>query len=276
MMGDLHCHTRFSDGSLGIDDLVLYAKRSGLDFVAVTDHDTMAGLSRADQLGKRHGIVVMGGVEISARDFSRERPAHLLCYLPKNPNRLEGLIRHTLESRDKAVRESMRKVMTLFPVTEEHITRSAKGAPSLYYAHIMCALCELGYTGEIFGDLFKKLLGPGGSCFVQHDHPDVWDAAEQVHSAGGICVLAHPSSYDSIDLMRELAAKGVIDGIERYHPGVKECDIPAIDETIEKYGLIATGGTDFHGAFTAHPNPLGTCVTTKESIERIFKLSKSR
>ena len=63
-------------------DLIFYAKRSGLDFVGVTDHDTMAGLSRAEQLGKRLGIGVIGGVEMSTRDYARGRRVHLLCYLP--------------------------------------------------------------------------------------------------------------------------------------------------------------------------------------------------
>ena len=60
MIGDLHCHTRVSDGSTGIDDVVLYAKRGGLDFVAITAHDTMAGVSRAEQLGRGSGIVSLG------------------------------------------------------------------------------------------------------------------------------------------------------------------------------------------------------------------------
>lgn len=68
----------------------------------------MAGVSRAEQLGKRYGIGVIGGVEISARDFARDRKVHLLCYQPKVPDRLEGMLKHTLEGRDRAIRESMR------------------------------------------------------------------------------------------------------------------------------------------------------------------------
>lgn len=277
MIGDLHCHTRFSDGSLGIDDLILYAKRAGLDFVALTDHDTMAGVSRAEQLGKRYGIGVIGGVEISARDFARDRKVHLLCYQPKVPDRLEGMLKHTLEGRDRAIRESMRRAMKLFPVTEEHVLRCAKGSAALYNVHIMLALADLGYAESLYGSLFRQLLAEKtGSCFVPHAYPDVWEAAKLVKSAGGVCVLAHPSEYDSIDLMEELAGAGVIDGVERYHPRVREKDIPAIDAVIERYGLIATGGTDFHGGNTNHPNPLGTCLTMQEPLERLFKLSKSR
>ena len=100
----------------------------------------MAGVNRAEQLGKRHGIGVIGGVEFSTWDGARGRRAHLLCFLPKNPDRLEGAMKRTLESRDRTIRESMRRVMRLYPVTEEHILRYAKGSASLYYVHIMSAL----------------------------------------------------------------------------------------------------------------------------------------
>ena len=82
MIGDLHIHTRFSDGSMGIDDVVFYAKRAGLDFIAITDHDTMAGCTRGRVVGERIGIQVLAGVELSCFDRERGRKVHLLCYLP--------------------------------------------------------------------------------------------------------------------------------------------------------------------------------------------------
>ncbi|EOS63897.1 MULTISPECIES: PHP domain-containing protein [unclassified Anaerotruncus] len=277
MIGDLHCHTRMSDGALGVDDLILYARRGGLDFVAVTDHDTMAGVRRAEQLGRRFGIGVIGGAEFSAWDSARGRKVHLLCLLPKRPDRLEGTFRRTLEGRDRAMRESMKKVMRFFPVTEEHILRHAQGAAAVYSVHIMAALRDLGYTESLYGDLYRELLlGPDGSCFVRQEYPDVHEIAGLIRSAGGICILAHPSSYDSIDLMQELAENGEIDGVERYHPRVKEEDIPVIDAVVGQYQLIPTGGTDFHGGNTRHPSPLGSCLTMQEPLERLFRLSKSR
>ena len=277
MIGDLHCHTRFSDGSLSVDDLVFYAKRAGLDFVAVTDHDTMSGISRAELLGKRYGIGVIGGVEVSAWDYKRQRRVHLLCYLPANPDRLEGMLKHTIEDRDKCIRESLKKVMQLFPVTEEHVSRFMKGAPALYNVHIMLALMDLGYADCIYGDLFQELLSPKrGSCFVPRTYIDVLEAVQIIKSAGGICVLAHPSVYDSIEIMRELAQAQAIDGIEQFHPRNKDEDAQAIADIIREYDLIPTGGTDFHGAHTKIPHPIGTCVTQKASLERLFKLSKAR
>ena len=276
MIGDLHCHTRFSDGSLGVDELIFYAKRAGLDFVALTDHDTMAGVNRAEQLGKRHGIGVISGVEMSCWDEKTGRKVHLLCYLPKYPNRLEGQLKRTLESRDQAVRRSLQKVMRYYPITEEHVLQFAKGSACLYGVHIMCALIDLGYTDSLYGQLFQELLGPNGSCYESHAYGDVWETAKLIRSAGGVCVLAHPSVYDSIDLMWDLAKAGLIDGVERFHPRVNPQDAAQIEQAAQEYGLLQTGGTDFHGGYTNHPNPLGSCLTTGDAIEQIFKLAKSR
>lgn len=276
VIGDLHCHTRFSDGSMGIDDLIYNAKRSGLDFVAVTDHDTMAGIRRAQQLGKRIGIGVIAGTEISAYDRERKRRVHLLCYLPHNPDRLVGMMKRTTQAREVSLRASLKKVMRQFPLMEESVQKFSSGSASLFSAHIMNALMDLGYADSIYGTLYHQILSSKGSCYVPHPYPDVREAAKRIRIAGGICVLAHPSVYNSIELMQELAQEGLIDGIERYHPRVKKQDIAQIDAVLEEYNLIATGGTDFHGANSQHPNPLGTCLTTQESLERIFKLSKEK
>lgn len=276
MIGDLHCHTRFSDGSMGIDDLIYNAKRSGLDFVAVTDHDTMAGIKRAQQLGRRIGIGILSGTEISAYDRERKRKVHLLCYLPHNPDRLVGMLKRTTQAREVALRASLRKIMRQFPLTEESVQKFSSGAASLFSAHIMNALMDLGYADSIYGTLYHQILGTKGSCYVPHPYPDVREAAKLIHVAGGICVLAHPSVYSSIELMRELAQEGLIEGIERYHPHLKKEDTAEIDAVIEEFHLISTGGTDFHGANSQQPNPLGTCLTMQDSLERIFKLAKSK
>src|SRR5574344_1593322 len=91
MVGDLHCHTKLSDGSLGIEDIIIQAKRTGVDFISITDHDTLSSSSRATVLGERYGVHVIPGVELSAWDKTRNSKVHILCYLPHKPDRLEGL-----------------------------------------------------------------------------------------------------------------------------------------------------------------------------------------
>ena len=91
MICDLHCHTTLSDGSLGIEDVIAQAKRTGIDWLSITDHDTMASFSRADVIGQREGVNILRGVELSAWDKKRNGKVHILCYNPRKPERLEGL-----------------------------------------------------------------------------------------------------------------------------------------------------------------------------------------
>lgn len=274
MTGDLHCHSRCSDGSLGVEELVQCARRTGLDFLALTDHDTMLGVERAQQAGERYGVRVIGGVELSCWDSQRGRKVHLLCYLPQRPQLLKAAMERTLADRNRAMEQSLALVAGRYPISRELVNRFSQGSACLYNVHIMRALMELGYADRPYGTLFRQLLAPGGSCYVSHAYGEVWETARLIQKAGGVCVLAHPSVYDSIGLMEELAQAGLLDGVERFFPRLREQDIPAIDRVLSEYGLIPTGGTDFHGSNTNHPHPLGTCVTTQDSLERLFHRAK--
>ena len=132
MIGDLHCHSKLSDGSTSLEDIVFYAKRAGLDALAITDHDTLSGASRAQVLGKRYGITVIPGVEISTFDPDTQRRVHILCYLPLKPDRLAGLLSRTLEQRRISGEQMIQKVSRLYPVTREHILRYAAASNSIF------------------------------------------------------------------------------------------------------------------------------------------------
>lgn len=276
MSADLHCHTNCSDGSSTPEELVAYAKQAGLSAVAITDHDTLRGVDRAMEEGQRLGFPVIPGVEFSAMDLHRSVKVHLLCYLPARRGPLETLCKKILPSRDKSFRESLRKVAMLYPVSEAQVAAYAQPSGCLYQVHIMRALMEMGYTDRMYGDLYSRLLGDKGECKVPHAYLDMWEVADRIKSAGGVCVMAHPSVYHSIDTMKELAARGALDGIEHSYPRHRDEDTAAVEETIARYGLIATGGTDFHGAYSALARPVGACTTGSGELERIFKLAESR
>lgn len=276
MAADLHCHTFCSDGASSPEELVSYAKQAGLDAVAITDHDTLIGIPRAVEAGERLGITVLPGVEFSAMDYRRNVKVHLLCYLPARPDALDALCKKLLPSRDRAFRESLRKVAALYPISEGQALSYAKDSACLYQVHIMRVLLEMGYTDRIYGALYRRLLGDEGECKVSHAYLDMWETVEHIKSAGGVCVMAHPSVYHSIETMKELAAAGALDGIERRYPRALEEDDRVIAQTIDRYGLITTGGTDFHGAYSALARPVGTCVTDTAAVEAIFQLAVSR
>lgn len=277
MIGDLHCHTRLSDGSMSIDDLVFYSKRAGLDFIAVTDHDTMEGVTRASVLGKRYGINIISGCEISCMDRQRGRKVHILCYLPDKPDRLQGMLGQILESRTKAGQKMIMAVMRYYPVTEEHIQRYTMGSKSIYKPHIMQALMDLGYDNRPYGEVFDRLFDKKtGLCSREPEYPDVCDALELVRSAGGISVLAHPPVYGSMELLEELAEKNLLDGVEAYHPKIGPADEEQIIALADRFGLLKTGGSDFHGMLTSNPCPLATCITPEPWLSALYSFKKKQ
>jgi len=275
--GDLHCHTTLSDGSLGVEQVIVQAKRVGLDFISITDHDTMSSFNRARILGERYGIQTIPGVELTAWDKKRNRKVHILCYAPQKPDRLEGICHRCSEIRQACSRETVANVLKLFPITEEDITKHVSGSKAIYKQHILHALIEYGYSTHFYGKLNDELFNEKtGSCIVQGEYPDVGYVLELIHSARGAAVLAHPYVYDSIDLIDDLAEAGKLDGIEVYHYSADEQQQKALLEKAEKYNLIVTGGSDFHGLYNSHPVIIGEYTTDKDNIDRIIKIGSQK
>ncbi len=271
MIGDLHCHTKISDGSMGIEDVISYAKRVGISFLSITDHDTMSGVMRAKVLGKRYGIEVVPGCELSSVDPDTGRKIHILCYLPTFPERLEHLFVKIQEERTQAGSEMLKKVMRLYPVTLEHVLRYTSGSKVVYKAHIMNALMDLGFCAEVYGDLFDTLFSPEhGTCFVDLTRPSVYEVIDLIHEAEGIAVLAHPPIYDSMEFMEKAAQQHLIDGVELWHPEIEQSDGEKIAETAKEYGLLVTGGSDFHGKYRSRPTPIGSCTTPEYALDALL------
>lgn len=270
---DLHCHTAYSDGSLPVKEVIELAALGGVDVLAVTDHDTFAGCAEAASLGKSRGIQVVPGVEISAADLSRKRRVHILCYFPKRPERLDGMLKKILDSRREAMEISIPKVLKLYPVPVEMVAARSQGSASLYKQHVMRALMDAGYTNEMFGEVFQRLFSPkDGLAYTPVQYPDVWKVLDAVHEAQGLAVLAHPSEYRSMDLLQELCEKGRIQGVEAHHPRNSPEDVKTILELCGQYGLAVTGGTDFHGCNTRICNPLGSYLTDEAQFDTLKKV----
>ncbi len=268
----MHCHTKMSDGSVGIDEVVLLAKTSGISTIAITDHDTFAGSTRAKIIGERHGVEVISGVEFSTLDSATGRKAHILCYLCDSTDRLEGLCKRTGDSRRQAACVMLQKVMQLYPITAEMVIRRAHGSTNIFKQHIMHALIDAGYADEFFGDTFRKLFNSKtGAAYCSVSYPDVHEVIAQIHEAGGVAVLAHPGEYNSYDLLEQLASDHEIDGVEVWHPRNKPGDEEKFIATARECGLVMTGGTDFHGTYTSVRMPIGTCLTPDDQLEALKK-----
>ncbi|MCD8095319.1 MAG: PHP domain-containing protein [Ruminococcus sp.] len=269
MIGDLHCHTTLSDGSLGIEEVILQAKRMKLDYLAITDHDTLSSSNRAHILGERYGVNIIPAVELSAWDKKRNEKVHILCYAPLKPDRLEGLCLKSCSIRTECAKDMINKVMERYPIPPEAVRMYTKGSKSIYKQHIMRTLCNYGYATELYGEVNNRLFAyPDGECLVTREYPDVNFVLDLIHSSRGIAVMAHPFLFEggNIDLLYELIGQGKLDGIEVYHYSANEFQRKLLLEKCKEYGLIATGGSDFHGLYNSVPTYIGSCTTDEENI----------
>lgn len=279
MAADLHCHTKLSDGSVGIEDLIVIAQKSGIDTIAITDHDCLAGTVRGQVIGKRYGVNIIPGVELSAFDSEVGKKVHILCYLAEKPDRLEGLCKRTSVARKRAGQIMMLKVAARFPISNDFIINHASGSTNLFKQHIMHALMDAGYTNKIFGDLYHALFDSDSetNLLAPVKYPEVNDVIEEVHNAGGIAVLAHPLTFNNFDEIDKYIELG-LDGIEVWYPSATDADIEKLSKICKKNKLLMTGGSDFHGLYGEKTVTLGSCNTPDEHMDKLlgYKAKKKR
>lgn len=273
MIGDLHCHTTLSDGSLGIEETIAQAKRMKLDVLAITDHDTLSSSSRAMILAERYGIKIIPAVELSAWDKKRNMKVHILCYAPQKPDRLEGLCIKSCTIRSECAKEMISKVMEKYPIPQDAVKKYTKGSKSIYKQHIMRALVNYGYATELYGAVNNKLFAyPDGECLVTREYPDVNFVLDLIHSSKGVAVMAHPYMFGNIELLKELVESGKLDGIEVNHHSANEEQKKWLTDYAKEHDLLITGGSDFHGLYNEVVTYIGAQTTDSENLEKLFKM----
>lgn len=267
MKGDLHCHTKLSDGSLGIDDIIVLAEKCGVDTLAITDVDCLAGTTRAKLIGERHGIKVVQGVEISSYDNETKQETFILGYMCDSPDRLEGLCHRNLTARKRAAQFMMIKAAQSFPVTPELVLKCAQGSTNVYPVHIMAALVECGVTTELHGELYRELFELPGekSILMRPKLPSPEEVIDEIHNSGGVAVLSNADRHEDTGLIERLLEAG-LDGIEAYGPSCDEETSARLAAYAKKNGILAVGGSSFRGRFNSHCVTLGTCVTPENNL----------
>lgn len=270
MAGDLHCHTKLSDSSMGIDDLIILAQKRGISTIAITDRDCLAGTVRGKIIGERRGLNVIPGVEISSFDSKRGINAEILCYLPDSPDRLEGLCHRNTVSRKKACQLMTLKIARKYPITPELVLKCATGSTAVFEQHIMHALFECGLTDRIYGDLYNELFSPESpdNVLVKPDFPEPKDVIDAIHEAGGIAVLAHPSTDVSVELLKELIFAG-IDGVEVKNPEISDEQSEILKKIAAENKLLTVGGTDFRGMYSKQAITVGEYSSTDAEIKML-------
>jgi hypothetical protein len=246
--GDLHVHSRRSDGSYTVEDAVSLARERGLAFISFTDHDTVDGALEAVALGEALGVTVIPGIEISAWDSFRNRRVHLLGYGydPAAPN-IRRLCGPLLEARHaNTLRQWAVLGLLGYRIGEDELRAAVGGAPVLYKQHLMKALKDAGTADGIYGSLYHQLFKEGGPASGDIRYVDAFDALKAIQADGGLAVLAHPGQLDSWDIAAELAGRGLA-GIEAYHESHTGEDCGRALALARRHGLFVTGGSDDHG-----------------------------
>ena len=264
-MIDLHVHSNWSDGSASIPELIRMAKETGLSGFALTDHDTTAGLYELGRLGREAGIQVYPGIEISAVESPGGKKVHILGYcLPEESYpAVEKFCRPTRESRDECIRQAVKKLERAgYPVALEQVEAKAGPPGGLYKQFIMQVLMDAGRCAGIYGPLYRELFqirpnGTPGIASFSSCLPVAKDAVRCITDAGGVAVLAHPGMYGNYGRIPELLDEG-LRGIEAFHPKHTAADEVRCRELAERWRLILTGGSDFHGKY-GEGERLGQC-----------------
>lgn len=271
MIGDLHCHTRLSDGSLGIEEIISFAIKKGLSTIAITDHDCLAGTVRGKVIGARHGLQVIPGVELSSTFEEIDKNIHILCYLPDSPDMLEGLCKRNSQARKRASHFMMLQVAKRYNIPTEFIAKCAMGSTNLYKKHIMQSLIECGYADCFNGELYKQLFTKAGedNILIVPKYESTKSVIESVHEAGGIAVLAHPCLTGCEDNIDDLIKMG-IDGIEVNHPSANEEQQEFLRKKAVKAKLLVTGGSDFHGLYNEYKVSLGDYTTSDDELHALL------
>lgn len=267
MSADLHCHTKLSDGSTGIDELIYLARRLKIDTISVTDHDTFAGAKRAKIIGQRYGINVIMGAEISSFDRVKNKEVHILCYMCDAPDRLEGLFKRVNEKRQKIAALMLQRLMKFYPISPDSVSKKAQGSTNVFKNHIIQAIMDTGYALP-YGILFEKLFGRLSESAITSEYPDVQEVIDQIHEARGLAVLAHPRSSGVIDRIGDFTEMG-LDGIEVWHPSADESTVNELESIARENALIMTGGSDFHGMYSSGVHMLGSRKTPMDNIEEM-------
>jgi predicted metal-dependent phosphoesterase TrpH len=262
---DLHIHSTTSDGSETVDEIIKMAFAKGLTHIAITDHDT---LEHKKHIPFDAPIKVTCGVEISAIDRKSGTKAHILGYSIANMQYIERICTPILKARHQ---NCLKQISILekhgFRIDIEAIRKADNRY--IYKQHIMDYLFRTNQVADMFGHFYHSVFKNGGICDFDIDYADVHEAVIAVKKGNGYAVLSHPGQQQNLYLIEKLVPFG-LDGIELNHPGNSIKDIESIMEYSQKYNLILTGGSDFHGRFESQKIDIGDYLADKKAVEVIF------
>ncbi|MGI8456742.1 MAG: PHP domain-containing protein [Propionibacteriaceae bacterium] len=252
MLIDLHTHSAVSDGTDTPAELVTKSAARGLDVVALTDHDTYAGLDAAAATATESGVQLVRGMELSCDLLGRS--VHLLAYgADEQDAALAAEIGRVQQGRSNRLLPVLAKLAELdVPVTEAEVLAKVGDSPSVGRPHIADALVAAGHVRDR-QEAFDRFLGDRGPAHVHRYAISLEHGIDLVHGAGGVAVIAHPWGRGRADLLpasrlAALVAEHGLDGIEVDHQDHDADTRGRLRAVGERLGVIMTGSSDYHGA----------------------------
>jgi predicted metal-dependent phosphoesterase TrpH len=244
---DLHSHTNESDGTCSPEELIAEAVRAGVTTLGITDHDTFKGFDLAQEYAPAAGVELVCGIELSTKLHGHS--VHLLGYFLGNGCMTEfrtWILDQQAARRDRNIRLVARLRELGFDITLEEA--EARGRGTTARPHFAQILLEKGYVTS-YRQAFDDYLDESAKGYVYRREPQFAEGVGIIRKAGGIASLAHPIRVkgDIPALMPELCDSG-LNAIEAYHSDHSETDTELYLALANHYGLLVTGGSDFHGA----------------------------
>ena len=273
---DLHLHTNRSDGKLSPTNLVRLLAEQGLEYAAITDHDTIDGIEEAKAEAKRFPqLTIIPGIEISANVLGEE--VHILGYFidPSSTNMIKTL-KDAQDDRRNTGRKIVKKLGELgFPIKWELVEELADGA-TITRPHIAQAMIDNGYISTI-QEAFDKYIGEGGPANVERKRFSHTKAINLIKTSGGVATLAHPARYVR-DLERRLPAlvRAGLTGLETYYKDYTPSEVNYLLGLCRTYSLIPTGGTDYHGFDSPEEVKPGVTGPPEKSLFDLTLIAQSK
>jgi predicted metal-dependent phosphoesterase TrpH len=256
MRVDLHSHSTVSDGTDSPTELVSRMAEAGITALALTDHDTLAGLPEARGEARRRGIELISGAEISS-EWGGQDDIHIVAlFVDENNARFNAALAERQEERRSRGERMARKLVEAGYAIDLDAIRADVGDGVWGRPHLARALIRAGYAASN-DEAFDRFLGKEHPWYVPYEKWKAQDVVAAIASAGGVSSLAHAVWYrDAETLVRELAGAG-LDAVEVFHPDHDPAFEARLAAIASELGLAASAGSDFHGAVEGRKRPGG-------------------
>ncbi len=270
---DFHTHTTHSDGILSPTALVEKAAANGVTILSVTDHDSTDGITEAQQAGSRLGVHIVPGVELSA-DAPDGSDIHMLGYFQRvDDPPLQAQLRLYREGRQRRGRVLLEKLQELEMPLDWARVLTIAGEAAVGRPHVALAMVERGYV-ESVREAFDRYLHDGGPVAAPREKLPPEGAIQLIGAAGGVAVLAHPCFLPDPESTLALLVSAGIQGIEVYYKGIAPEEIARFAEMAARHGLIASGGSDYHGLHDDEREP-GDISFADADVDRLVAALES-